>query len=209
MAAAPTPTALGMTSGQSTSLAGLFSGIASSYASRAQGYLQQAGYAVQAQENLRLAGLRADKAVEYAEINAGRKLFQTQLDQLNYKVQANSILESLGRANSAARARFAANGVDYGSGAAYAVQKANVKAAYQNIGINNLSALAARVMGMEDATQILKAGYDSAFYEREAAIAGTETMLKAGGYAAKGGSLLGDVQLVKSGVDFAKTFPGA
>jgi hypothetical protein len=46
-----------------SSLSGLFTGIASSYAQKAQGYLQQAGYAAQAQSNLYLAGLRADKEI--------------------------------------------------------------------------------------------------------------------------------------------------
>lgn len=187
--------------------AGLFSSIAAGYASKAQGYLQQAGYAVQAQENLRLSGLRADKAIEYAEIQADRRRFQTEIEQLNYKVQANSLLENLRKNNAAARARAAANGVDFGSGSAMAVQRQNAQNTYQDVGLVNLSALVARVFGMEDATNILKAGYDNAFYERESAISNARTLQTSGSYAAKSGGLLADAKMIEGFTQFAKTVP--
>lgn len=187
--------------------AGLFSSIAAGYASKADGYLRQAGYAVQAQENLRLSGLRADKTIEYAEIQADRRRYQTEIEQLNYKVQANSLLESLRKNNSAARARAAANGVDFGSGSAMAVQRQNVQNTYQDVGLVNLSALVSRVFGMEDATNILKAGYDNAFYEREAAISNARTLQTSGSYAAKSGGLLADAKMLEGFTQFAKTVP--
>jgi hypothetical protein len=209
MAQAPSgpSTAMGLSAAQSTSLAGLVSGIGAAYASKAEGYLKQAGYAVQAQENLRMSGLRADKEVEYAELQAGRKQFQTQLDQMNYQVQINSMLSNLREVNAAARARGAANGVDIGSGAAYAIQRRNVQDTYRDVGIVNLSALISRVFGMEDATNILRAGYDSAFYEREAALANARTLQSSGQSAVAQGGLLATAQLVQSGIKFAQTFP--
>ena len=200
--------ALPLTAGQMTSAAGLFGSIGSAYASKAQGYLQQAGYAIQAQQNLRLAGLRADKEIEYADIAFKRKQFQTQMEQLNYKIQANSLLDNLRKTNAAVRARAAANGVDMGGGSAMAVQTQNVLDTYRDVGIINLSALAAKVFGMEDATNILKAGYDSAFYEREAAISGADVLGQTGAAAAKTGGLLAGAKLIEGGVDFAKTFGG-
>lgn len=187
--------------------AGLFSSIAAGYASKAEGYLRQAGYAVQAQENLRLSGLRADKAIEYAELQADRRRYQTQIEQLNYKAQANSLLDNLARNNAAARARAAANGVDFGSGSAMAVQRQNVKSTYQDVGMVNLSAMVARVFGMEDATNILKAGYDNAFYERESAISNARTLQTSGSYAAKSGGLLADAKMIEGVTQFAKTVP--
>lgn len=190
-----------------TAVAGLVGSIGSAYASQAQGYLQQAGYAAQAQENLRLSGLRADKSVEYAQIQFDRRQFQTQIEQLNYQVQANSLLNNLRTVNSTARARAAASGLDPGGGSALAIQERNVKATYQNVGMTNLSALVARVFGMEDATNILRAGYDNAFYTREAAIANTEAMLSAGGYATQTGGLLATAKLAEGALQFAKTVP--
>lgn len=187
--------------------AGLFSSIGSAYASQAQGYLQQAGYAAQAQENLRLSGLRADKSVEYAQIQFDRRQFQTQIEQINYQVQANSLLNNLRTTNATARARAAASGLDPGGGSALAIQERNVKATYQDVGINNLSAMVARVFGMEDATNILRAGYDNAFYTREAAIANTEAMLSAGGYASQTGGLLATAKLTEGAIQFGKTVP--
>jgi len=199
--------ALPLTANQMTSAAGLFGSIGSAYASKAQGYLQQAGYAIQAQQNLRLAGLRADKEIEYADIAFKRKQFQTQMEQLNYKIQANSLLDNLRKTNAAVRARAAANGVDMGGGSAMAVQTQNVLDTYRDVGIINLSALAAKVFGMEDATNILKAGYDSAFYEREAAISNAKSLLQGGAAAASQGGLLGNISMIEAGVKFARTFP--
>jgi hypothetical protein len=190
-----------------TAAAGLFSSIGSAYASQAQGYLQQAGYAAQAQENLRLSGLRADKSVEYAQIQFDRRQFQTQIEQINYQVQANSLLNNLRTTNATVRARAAASGLDPGGGSALAIQERNVKSTYQDVGINNLSAMVARVFGMEDATNILRAGYDNAFYTREAAIANTQSMLSAGGYATQTGGLLATAKLTEGAIQFGKTVP--
>jgi hypothetical protein len=185
--------------------AGLFASIGSAYASKAQGYLQQAGYAAQATENLRLAGLRADKAVEYAELNYERRTFQTELEAINYKIQANTLLRSLSKANATARARAAANGVSGGS--SFNIQATNVRNVYQDVGIVDLNAMVARVFGMEDATNILKAGYDQSNYEREASIANARSLLTTGRYAAQSGGILATAQLIEGGIGFAKAFP--
>jgi hypothetical protein len=190
-----------------TAAAGFITSIGSAYASQAQGYIQQAGYAAQAQENLRLSGLRADKSVEYAQIQFDRRQFQTGIEQLNYKVQANSLLNNLRTTNASVRARAAAAGLNPGGGSALAIQERNIRATYQDVGMTDLSALVARVFGMEDATNILRAGYDNAFYLREAAIANTEGMLSAGGYATQTGGLLATAKLAEGALQFAKTVP--
>lgn len=187
--------------------AGLAGSIGSAYASQAQGYLQQAGYAMQAKENLRMAGLRADKAVEYATIQADRKLFQTELESLNYKIQANTLLRTLAKTNAAARARGYANGLTSNSGTSQSLQTANVANTYRDVGITDLNALVARVFGMEDATNILRAGYDQSFFEREASISNANSLLTTGNYAAQSGGILATATLIEGGLGFAKTFP--
>jgi hypothetical protein len=187
--------------------AGLFGSIGAAYAQQAQGYLQQAGYAIQAQSNLRLTGLRADKQIEYAELDFARRQFKTQIDQLNYKVQANSLLNDLRRSNASVRARAAAAGLSPGGGSALAIQEQNIRSAYQDIGLVDLSALVARVFGMEDATKVLRAGYDNAFYAREEAISNANAMLSAGGYAVASGNLLAGATLTAGAVEFARTVP--
>lgn len=190
-----------------TSTAGLFTSVASSYATKAQGALQQAGYAAQANEDLRLAGLRADKAFEYAEINAKRQALQNDFQQINYKVAALRSMENLRQVNATARARAAANGVRYAEGSALAGRTQNVANTMFDVGLIDLSALAARVTGFEDVVNILKAGADTAFYEREAAISNAKTALTAGGYARRGAGLMAGVQLAEGALKFAQTFP--
>ena len=201
------PATLGAFTTGASSVTGLFTGIASGYAQKAAGFLQQAGYAAQASSNLYLAGLRADKEIEYADIQFRRKQFQTQMDQINYKIAANSLLQDLRKTNAAVRARAAANGVVIGEGSAMGVQTQNVMDTYRDVGLVDLSALAARVFGMEDATNILKAGYDSAFYEREAAISNAKALLQGGSAAARQGGLLGNISMIEAGTKFARTFP--
>lgn len=187
--------------------AGLLGSVGSANATKAQGYYQQAAYAMQAVENLRLAGLRADKAVEYAKIQSDRTRLQTEFEALNYKVQGNSLLRSLAKTNAAARARASANGVDVGSGSSMSVQNANVANTYRDVGLTDLSAVVARVFGMEDATNILKAGLDNAYYEREAAISNTNLLLQTGEYAVKTSGLMANATLLEGGLSFIKTLP--
>jgi hypothetical protein len=169
--------------------------------------MQQAGYAAQANANLQLSGLRADKQIEYANLSFDRRQFQTRIDQLNYKVQANSLLDNLRRSNASVRARAAAAGLNPAGGSAAAIQRENVRQTYQDVGMVELSALVARVFGMEDATNILRAGYDNAFYAREEALVGANTALQAGGYAQQTGSLLAGATLASGAVEFARTVP--
>ena len=187
--------------------AGLFTSIASGYATKAQASAQVAGYAAQAQEDLRLASLRADKSWEYATIQAGRKAFETQFAQINYKIAALSRMKDLEARNASARARATANGVRYSEGSAMTGQTVNVANTMFDVGLIDLSALAARVFGFEDATNILKAGADTAFYERESAIANARAGLTAGGYASRSAGLMAGVQLAQGAVKFAETFP--
>jgi len=200
---APNPTAsMGM-----AAASGLIAGIGAAYAQQAQGYYQQAGYAVQAQENLRMAGLRADKAVEYGEAAFKRNLMKIEYETLNYKIQANTLIKGLRQANAAALARGYASGVVATQGSIAGVRGANIREVYQDVGISDLNAMTARILGLEDATTLLQQSYDMAFYEREAAIANAATLRKAGGIAKQTGGLLAGVQLSQAGANFAMNYP--
>lgn len=203
----PQPSSSAVTSSAAFATAGFISSVGSAYAQRASGYLQQAGYAIQATENMRMANLRADKEVEYAEIQASRKQQQVELESINYKIQANSLLRSLQKANATTRARAYANGVSASSGSAMAMQNTNVRNVYRDVQVVELNALTSRVFGLEDATNILKAGYDQAFYTRESALSSTSAALKGGGYAAQTSGLLANQTLLEGGIKFAQTFP--
>jgi hypothetical protein len=201
-AGTPAVTAMG-----AYALSGLISGIGAAYSQQATGYYQQAGYAVQAQENLRMAGLRADKTVEYGEAAFQRNLLKIEYETLNYKIQANTQLNQLRRANATALARGYASGVVATQGSIAGIRGVNVREVYQDVGITDLNAMTARILGLEDATAMLKSSYDSAFYDREAAIVNARTLQRTGDIAVKSGGLLAGAQLAKSTTDFAMTFP--
>jgi hypothetical protein len=190
-----------------SAVSGLVAGIGAAYAQQAQGYYQQAGYAVQAQEALRMAGLRADKAVEYGEAAFKRNLMKIEYETLNYKIQANNQLKNLRATNAAILARGYASGVVATGGSYAGVRGANVREVYQDVGISDLNAMTARILGLEDATTMLQQSYDMAFYEREAAIANAGTLLKSGRFASKTGGLLAGAELAKAGTNFAMTYP--
>lgn len=201
-AGTPAVTAMG-----AYALSGFISGIGAAYTQKAAGYYQQAGYAVQAQENLRMAGLRADKTVEYGEAAFQRNLKKIEYETLNYKIQANTQLNQLRRVNATALARGYASGVVATQGSIAGVRGVNVREVYQDVGITDLNAMTARILGLEDATAMLKSSYDSAFYDREAAIVNARTLQRTGDIAVKSGGLLAGAQLAKSTTDFAMTFP--
>jgi len=188
-------------------VSGLIAGIGAAYTQQAQGYYQQAGYAVQAQEALRMAGLRADKAVEYGEAAFKRNLMKIEYEALNYKIQANTLIKGLRQANAAALARGYASGVVATQGSVGGVRGANVREVYQDVGISDLNAMTARILGLEDATSLLKQSYDMAFYEREAAIVNAGTLRKAGVIAKGTGGLLAGAELMKATTNFAMTYP--
>lgn len=208
--AAPEAAASGFTPTQAMGVAavsGLVAGIGAAYSQQAAGYYQQAGYAVQAQEALRMAGLRADKAAEYGEAAFKRNLLKIEYDTLNYKIQANTLIKGLRQANAAALARGYASGVVATQGSIGGVRGANVREVYQDVGITDLNAMTARILGLEDATSLLKQSYDMAFYEREAAIANASTLRKAGGIARETGGLLAGAELMKATTGFAMNYP--
>jgi len=117
---------------------------------------QQTAYLTQARDTLAIAEVKAETSNQYAMLQAGRTLLRSEMEALNYKIAGNTLLKNLRRSNAAIRARAAANGVAFGEGSMLALQGENVGATMRDVGIADLNALTAQVLGFEDATAMLQ-----------------------------------------------------
>lgn len=174
-------------------------------AQQAAAYYQQGLYEVQAIDTLRLAQIRTDQDQKYASIQAGRKLKQAEMQALNYTIAGNTLLRGMERANAAVRARAAANGTVSGEGSAASIQAANVGATYRDVGITNLNALTARIMGYEDASAMVLAAKEQADLTINAAETQAKQLRMAGEFAVKSGGLLSGVSFGEGVLRFAQT----
>jgi hypothetical protein len=124
--------------------------------SKASAINQQTAYLTQARDTLAIAEVKADASNQYAMLQAGRTLLRSEMEALNYKIAGNTLLKNLRRTNAAMRARAAANGVAFGEGSMLALQGENTAATMRDVGIADLNALTAQVLGFEDATAMLQ-----------------------------------------------------
>jgi hypothetical protein len=166
---------------------------------------QQGLYEVQAIDTLRLAQIRTDQDQKYAAIQAGRKLLSAERQALNYTIQGNTLLRGMERSNSAVRARAAANGIVYNEGSAASIQAANVGATYRDVGMSDLNALTARILGFEDAGAMILAAKEQAELTMSAAEAQASQLRLAGQFAVDSGGLLSGATLLQGGMNFAQT----
>jgi hypothetical protein len=181
--------------------------LADATASRQQAaaYYQQGLYEVQASDTLRLAQIRADQDEKYAGIQAGRKLQQAEMQATNYTIAGNTLLRNMERANATVRARAAANGIAYNEGSAASVQVDNVTNTYRDVGITNLNALTARIMGYEDASAMVLAAKEQKELSMNAAETQAKQLRMAGDFAVKSGGILSGATMTNATLDFAKT----
>lgn len=166
---------------------------------------QQGLYEVQAIDTLRLAQIRTDQDQKYAAIQAGRKLLSAERQALNYTIQGNTLLRGMERSNAAVRARAAANGIVYNEGSAASIQAANVDATYRDVGMSDLNALTARILGFEDAGAMILAAKEQAELTMSAAEAQASQLRLAGQFAVDSGGLLSGATLLQGGLNFAQT----
>lgn len=166
---------------------------------------QQGLYEVQAIDTLRLAQIRTDQDQKYAAIQAGRKLLSAERQALNYTIQGNTLLRGMERSNAAVRARAAANGIVYNEGSAASIQAANVGATYRDVGMSDLNALTARILGFEDAGAMILAAKEQAELTMSAAEAQASQLRLAGQFAVDSGGLLSGATLLQGGLNFAQT----
>ncbi len=185
--------------------AALLTDMAKAESQKAAAYYTQGLYEVQAADTLRLAQIRADQDEKYANIQAGRKLKQAEMQAVNYTIAGNTLLRNMERANAAVRARAAANGIVYSEGSAAGVQAENVAATYRDVGVTNLNALTARLLGFEDASAMVLAAKEQKELTMNAAETQAKQMRLAGEFAVKSGGLLAGVTLTTGALEFAKT----
>jgi hypothetical protein len=184
---------------------GLATAITQAGAQKTAAIYQQGLYEVQALDTLRLAQIRTDQDQKYAAIQAGRKLLSAERQALNYTIQGNSLLRGMERTNAAVRARAAANGIVYNEGSAASIQAANVGAVYRDVGMSDLNALTARILGFEDAGAMILAAKEQADLTMGAAEAQANQLRLAGKFAVDSGGLLSGATLLQGGLNFAQT----
>ena len=200
------PTVLGMTGGQTLAVAGMIAAYGTAQAQQAAAIQQQTSYMLQARDNLAVAEVRAEMSDQYAQIQAGRITKKAELEAQNYKIAGNQLLKNLRATNASARARAAASGVSFGEGSALAVQTENVRNVMMDVGIADLNALTAQVLGFEDATAMIQStGYQN-FLNVFAAQRQAGQFEQAGKAARQQGGLLANATLIKGATDFAQTF---
>lgn len=199
MATAPNPYAAGLVAG-----AGIIGAYGEAEAQKAAAINQQTGYLLQARNTLAVAEVRADMADQYATIQAGRTIKKAEIEAQNYTIAGNTLLKNMRATNAAVRARAAASGVVLGEGSVQAVQRENVAATMRDVGIADLNALTARVLGFEDASAMLQ----STDYQNTLNLYSARTQAAqgefAGAAARRTGGILSSATLLKAGVDYLK-----
>lgn len=184
---------------------GLSQGIQSAGAQKTAGIYRQAMYEVQAIDTLSMAQLRADQETKIAALQAGRRLKQAEIQSQNYQIQANNLLRTLSRTNAAVRARAAANGIRVNEGSSANVERANTSLAMFDVGVADLNSLMAKVMGFEDASNMMLAAKDANRINQYAAERQASQLRMAGDFAVKSAGLLANAQMVDTGLKFAQT----
>ena len=197
-------TLLGLTGGQVVAGAGLIASYGAAQAQQASAIQQQTGYLLQARDNLAVAEVRAEMSQQYAQIQSGRILKKAEIEARNYQIAGNQLLKNLRSVNATARARAAASGVAFGEGSAAAVQLENVRNTMFDVGITDLNALTARVLGFEDAAAMLQSTEYQNFLNVFTAERQAGQYTQAGAAARQQGGLLAGATLTRGAVDFAQ-----
>ena len=196
--------ATSVTPGDVTGVAGLIGAYGEAEAQRAAAINQQTSYLLQARDTLAVAEVRADMSEQYATIQAGRTLKKAELEAQNYTIAGNTLLKNMRATNAAVRARAAASGVVLGEGSVQAVQRENVAATMRDVGISDLNALTARVMGFEDASAMLQSTDYQNMLNMYTARSQAGQLNFAGATARKSGGILAGATLARAGIEYAK-----
>lgn len=195
---------MAITPGQTVGVAGLIGAYGEAEAQKAAAINQQTSYLLQARDTLAVAEVRADMAEQYATIQAGRTVKKAELEAQNYTIAGNTLLKNMRATNAAVRARAAASGVVLGEGSVQAVQRENVAATMRDVGIADLNALTARVMGFEDASAMLQSTDYQNMLNLYTARSQAGQLNFAGAAARKSGGILAGATLARAGVEYLK-----
>ena len=185
-------------------MAGVIGAYGEAEAQKAAAINQQTGYLLQARDTLAVAEVRADMAEQYATIQAGRTLKKAEIEAQNYQIAGNSLLKNMRATNAAIRARAAASGVVLGEGSVQAVQRENVAATMRDVGISDLNALTARVLGFEDASAMLESTDYQNMLNLYSARSQAGQLTFAGASARKTGGILAGATLARAGIEYLK-----
>jgi|TARA_R110000868_G_scaffold5950_6_gene34645 hypothetical protein len=191
-----------------TAGAGLVTAYGASQAKLAESINQQTGYLLQARNALEVANVRADLDAEYGAIQAGRILQKAKIEEMNWKVAGNTLLRRERESNAAVRARAAANGIDYGGGSALAIQQQNTQATLMDVGVADFNALAARVLGFEDASAMLESTAIQNIMNKYGAAAQAGQYQQAAAATKRTGGLMSTYTLGSAAVNFGTTVYG-
>jgi hypothetical protein len=197
-----------MDAGQLYGIGGFLASYGQAQAQIAAGIQQQTGFLLQARNTLAVAEVNSKFAQQYANIQAGRTLKRAEIDALNYQIAGNTLLKNMRATNAAVRARAAASGVAFGEGSAAAVQQRNVDYTMFDVGITDLSALTARVMGFEDATAMIQSTELQNTLNMFSAKQQTGQFNQAASAARSTGGLMATQTLLKGGMELYKTQAG-
>jgi len=195
---------MALTQGQMTGIAGVIGAYGEAEAQKAAAINQQTSYLLQARDTLAVAEVRADMAEQYATIQAGRTIKKAEIEAQNYQIAGNTLLKNMRATNAAMRARAAASGVVLGEGSVQAVQRENVAATMRDVGIADLNALTARVLGFEDATAMLQSTDYQNTLNLYSARSQAGQLTAAGTAARRSGGILAGATLAKAGVEYLK-----
>lgn len=196
---------MAVTAGQMYGVAGLISSYGQAEAQRAASIQNQTAFMLQARDTLAIANVRSEFSEIYANIQAGRLLKKSEIEAQNYTIAGNTLLKNMRAANASIRARAAASGVAYGEGSAAAIQRENVAATYRDVGITDLNALTARVLGFEDATAMLQSNDIQNIMDQFAAGRQAGQYEMAGSAARQQGGLMAGATLFEGAMNAAKT----
>lgn len=185
-------------------MAGIIGAYGESQAQKAAAINQQTSYLLQARDTLAVAEVRADMSEQYATIQAGRTIKKAEIEAQNYQIAGNTLLKNMRATNAAVRARAAASGVVLGEGSVQAVQRENVAATMRDVGISDLNALTARVLGFEDASAMLESTDYQNMLNLYSARSQAGQLSFAGASARKTGGILANATLARAGVEYLK-----
>ena len=195
---------MAITPGQMSGIAGVIGAYGEAEAQKAAAINQQTSYLLQARDTLAVAEVRADMSEQYATIQAGRTVKKAEIEAQNYQIAGNTLLKNMRATNASMRARAAASGVVLGEGSVAAVQRENVAATMRDVGISDLNALTARVLGFEDASAMLQSTDYQNMLNLYSARSQAGQLSFAGASARRTGGLLSSATLAKAGADFLK-----
>jgi len=195
---------MAITPGQMSGIAGVIGAYGEAEAQKAAAINQQTSYLLQARDTLAVAEVRADMSEQYATIQAGRTIKKAEIEAQNYQIAGNTLLKNMRATNASMRARAAASGVVLGEGSVAAVQRENVAATMRDVGISDLNALTARVMGFEDASAMLQSTDYQNMLNLYSARSQAGQLNFAGASARRTGGILAGATLAKAGTDYLK-----